>query len=176
MQGQTWAATGMGTLLGATVIAVIWAVSMLVQRSMWKTANKPVVAPAPAPMTASEAPTTMLPFVDANAPTQHFVVRHGRAHGSAGRFWDTDTFPTIVDEMPRNHWATINQPWREREHTELPHTPSRGRHSVHNPARHIVPRDWMPAIGATRIRLALSDTGSFSRSEQRELRRELAFT
>lgn len=77
------------------------------------------------------------------------VVRYIRRHSRRGGTYDQDATTVIMPGVPKSHWAISNDTWHDHEHPI--DAPTTGRRAADNMARVIVPRDWMPVIGARRI-------------------------
>jgi hypothetical protein len=82
------------------------------------------------------------------------LLHHVRRHSRGGGFYATD-LTVLLPRLPTSHWA-VDVEWRDSQHPI--DAPSTGKRSVHNPARTIVPADWMPPIGVERIRMLETTT------------------
>lgn len=94
------------------------------------------------------------------------ILRHVRRHSARGGVYPQDA-TVLLPRLPTSHWA-IDVEWRDSQHPI--DAPSTGKRSVHNPARMIVPSDWMPPIGSERIRML--ETTTVEVTEFRRLLRE----
>lgn len=76
---------------------------------------------------------------------------------------DVDAQTTIVlsdiARIDSSHWALSNEPWQDSAHPL--EAPALGRRHADNPYRVIVPADWRPPIGETRIAILDTPTSEY---------------